>query len=104
MNKTQVLLKLILLNVFLLSTTGAFAADLEAGRVAATQCAVCHGADGRGNGIPGSSIAGMKDDVFLKHLRNFKNGTRRNVMMQMFVSRLSEEDFENLAAYYAVQK
>lgn len=92
------------ISLFLLISNGALAADIEAGRVAATQCAMCHGADGNGNGIPGSAIAGMKAEVFKKHLLEFKNGTRRNYMMEMFVDRLSDEDFDNLAAYYAIQK
>ena len=103
MNKTRLYFILISISLFLLISGRAFAADLDAGRVASTQCAMCHGADGRGNGVPGSSIAGMNAEVFKKHLRDFKSGTRRNFMMQRFVNRLSNEDFENLAAYYAIQ-
>lgn len=103
MNKKRFNIHIISLSLFLLTTGGALAADIEAGKVAATQCAICHGVDRRGNGIPGSSIAGMKVEVFIKHLRDFKTGSRRNVMMQRFVNRLSDEDFENLAAYYAIQ-
>jgi len=103
MNKTRFYFILIPVSLFLQTPSGVLAADLEAGRVAATQCAMCHGADGKGNGIPGSSIAGMNTEVFKKHLRDFKSGVRRNVMMQRFVNRLSDEDCENLAAYYAIQ-
>ncbi|WP_455199554.1 c-type cytochrome [Kaarinaea lacus] len=88
---------------FLLTSTGAIAADIKAGKVAATQCAMCHGVDGRGNGVPGSSIAGMSVEKFKQCLHDFKNGTRRNVIMKMFVNRLSEQDFDNLAAFYATQ-
>lgn len=91
------------MTLFLQTTGGALAADLEAGKVAATQCAMCHGADGKGNGVPGSSIAGINAKVFKKHLSDFKSGARRNVMMQRFVNRLSDDDFDNLAAYYAIQ-
>ncbi|WP_455218462.1 c-type cytochrome, partial [Kaarinaea lacus] len=68
-----------------------------------TQCAMCHGVNGRGNGIPGSSIAGMDIEEFKQCLTDFKNGTRRNEIMRIFVNRLSDQDFENLAAFYATQ-
>ena len=103
MNKTPMHFSLISMSLLLLTSSGAYAADVLAGKVTATQCAICHGVNGEGNGIPGSSIAGMNADKFKKHLRDFKSGIRRNVMMQRFVNRLSDEDCENLAAYYAIQ-
>lgn len=101
MNKTRVHFSLISMSLLLLTSYGAYAADVIAGKVAATQCAICHGVYGEGNGIPGSNIAGMDADKFKKHLRDFKSGTRKNVMMERFVKRLSDQDIENLAAYYA---
>ena len=101
MNKIRVHFSIISMSLLLLTSSGAFAADASAGRVAATQCAMCHGVNGEGNGIPGSSIAGMDADLFIKHLRDFKSGTRRNVMMERFANRLSDQDIENLAAYFA---
>ena len=103
MNKSHPYFNLLFMYFLLLISSGAQTADLNAGKVAATQCAMCHGVDGKGNGIPGSSIAGMKAEVFIKHLHDFKSGARRNVMMKRFVNRLSNDDFENLAAYYAIQ-
>lgn len=101
MNKTRMHFSFISLSLLLLTSSGAFAADIDAGRVTATQCAICHGVNGEGNGVPGSSIAGMDTDEFKKHLHDFKSGTRRNVMMERFAKRLSEQDIENLAAYFA---
>ena len=65
MNQTSFLI-VIVMSLFLLISTGAYAADIEAGRVAATQCAVCHGENGEGNGAPKSKISGMDVDVFKK--------------------------------------
>lgn len=101
MTKPRVHFCLISISLLLLTTSGAYAADVVAGELTATQCAICHGVNGEGNGIPGSSISGMDADEFKKHLYDFKSGKRRNVMMEMFVGRLSDEDIENLAAYYA---
>lgn len=101
MNKTRAHFSLISMSLLLLTSSGALAADVSAGRVTATQCAICHGVNGEGNGIPGSSIVGMDADQFKKHLHDFRSGTRRNVMMERFAKRLSEQDIENLAAYFA---
>lgn len=87
----------------LLLPTLAYPADPEAGRVTATQCAICHGIGGEGNGAPKSCIACLDADEFIKHINDFKNGVRKNVMMERFVKNLSDEEIENLAAYYATQ-
>ena len=101
MNKTRAHFGLICMSLLLLASSRAYAADVSAGEVTATQCAICHGVNGEGNGIPGSSIAGMDADTFKKHLHDFKSGTRKNVMMERFAKRLSEQDIENLAAFFA---
>lgn len=80
-----------------------YAADVDAGRMTATQCAICHGSDGEGNGAPKSRISGMDVEVFIKHIHDFQTGTRKNVMMERFVKNLSDEDIENLAAFYAAK-
>lgn len=103
MNKFCLYFVLISISIITQMPVGVLAADIEAGRVASTQCAMCHGADGRGNGVPGSSIAGMDVKEFKKHLMEFKSGARRNYMMEMFVNRLSAQDFDDLAAYFATQ-
>jgi len=103
MNKTRLYFSLISMSLLLPISSGAYTADVDAGKVTATQCAVCHGVYGEGNGIPGSNIAGMDVDKFKKHLHDFKSGTRKNFMMERFVKRLSDQDIENLAAYFATK-
>jgi len=101
MNQTRVYSILILMNLLLLISRGAYAVDVEAGRVTATQCAVCHGIEGEGNGIPNSCIACIDTEKFKQHLNAFKSGARKNFVMERFVKNLSDQDIENLAAYYA---
>lgn len=92
----------LLLPVFLLLLIAeAQAGDIEAGRVQATKCAICHGINGKGNGAPKSDISGMDEELFTKHINDFKSGARRNVMMQRFTKNLSDQDIANLAAYFA---
>ncbi len=104
MNATRLYVGIISLGSLLPISMGTYAADVSAGKVAATQCAICHGVNGEGNGVPGSNIAGMDVRTFKKHLYSFKNGTRKNFMMERFANRLSDRDIENLAAYFATQK
>lgn len=85
----------------LLLSTGIRAADIEAGRVKSTKCAICHGINGEGNGVPKSGIAGMDEEVFIKHINDFRSGIRKNVMMQRFTRNLTDQDIANLAAFYA---
>jgi cytochrome c553 len=103
MIKVRLFLFFVSISLFLLISSLANAADPDAGRVTATQCAICHGINGEGNGAPQSCIACIDADVFIKHINDFKSGVRKNVMMERFVKNLSDEDIENLAAYYATK-
>ena len=101
MNKKRLCSILISISLLLLISRGAYAADADEGRVTATQCAICHGIDGEGNGAPKSCIACIDVDTFIKYINEFKSGARKNVMMERFVKNLSDKEIENLAAYYA---
>ncbi|WP_455219427.1 c-type cytochrome [Kaarinaea lacus] len=89
------------ISLLLLFSEGTYAIDVEAGRVVSTQCAVCHGSDGEGHGVAKSKISGMDVGEFKKLINLYKNGERRNYMMERYTKNLSEADIENLAAYYA---
>jgi len=83
------------------TTASASSADIEAGRVVSTQCAICHGSDGEGIGVPKSCISCLDPKTFAKHIRDFQNGKRRNYMMEIIAKKLSDKDIKNLAAYYS---
>ena len=100
MSTKHLCFSLISISLFLLLAGGTYAADIKAGKVTATRCAVCHGEDGEGNGVPKSKIAGLEVSTFKKHLYDFKSGARRNFMMERFVKKLSDQDIENLAAFF----
>ena len=102
MNQSRLYFILISMSLLLISTV-TYAADIEAGRVAATQCAICHGADGEGNGAPKSKISGMDVEIFKERLNDYKCGELKNVMMERFTKNLTDEDIENLAAFYATK-
>jgi cytochrome c553 len=47
------------------------------------------------------NLKGQKEDYLVLSTKAYKDGSRNNDMMKMFVMNLSDEDIANLAAYYA---
>jgi cytochrome c553 len=66
-----------------------------------TPCAICHGADLKGMGpVPG--IAGRSPSYLVRQMYDMQQGARNGSWTQLMkpvVSRLSEEDMLNIAAY-----
>ena len=93
---------LMLTIVFLLMTVNlAYAGgDAAAGEAKAASCSGCHGADGKGIDL-NPALAGLDESFIMEQLAAFKSGTRESPMMQMFTSRLSDQDIEDLAAFYS---
>lgn len=83
--------------------------DAEAGKRKSEACSGCHGADGNGNDglmfdpkVP--RIAGQYQSYLEQALLDYRTGKRKNPIMSAFASGLTEEDRQDLAAYYASQK
>jgi cytochrome c553 len=94
--------------VFLLalcSTITAFAAgDYQAGQEKSTVCAACHGAAGISINPAWPSLAGQHAAYLVKQLHDFKNIKTRNApTMTPMVANLTEQDMNDLAAFYAHQ-
>lgn len=82
----------------------ALAADVEAGRSkAVTVCAACHGGSGISVGESIPNLAGQRTGYLAAQLRAFKEGTRKNPMMNAIASQLSVDEIASLAAYFAAQ-
>jgi cytochrome c553 len=77
--------------------------DAAAGKTKSTQCASCHGANGKGGGA-NPAIAGLDKAKFLAAIADFKSGKRNNPMMGMMAKKLSDQDAADLAAYYSALK
>ena len=78
--------------------------DAEVGKKKSTPCAVCHGANGVSASPDFPNLAGQYDDYLLKALNHYKNGKRKNPIMQAQVANLSPKDMMDLAAYFSHQK
>jgi len=67
-------------------------------------CQACHGADGNGVGDPQyPNIAGQYRDYLVVSLKAYRAKTRDNVIMQGFATTLSDQDIQDLAAYFSSQ-
>jgi len=91
---------LALLSMFGIAQAGG---DVAAGKAKAGACAGCHGASGEGN-KPNPPLAGLPEAKFVQAMKDYKSGKRPNPVMKSFAGPLSDQDFENLAAYYASLK
>ena len=89
-----------------LASGAAFAApDAEAGKTKSQPCAACHGPTGNESVDPTyPRLAGQYADYLAKALRDYKTGARKNAIMAGFATTLSEQDIEDLAAFFASQK
>ncbi len=88
----------------LLSTASAFAAgDPEAGQGKSATCAACHGADGNSPNPEWPTLAGQHANYVSKQLLNYQSGERANAIMLGMAAGLSEEDIDDLSAFYARQ-
>ena len=89
-----------LLCASVLPIAASHAADVAAGKAKAAQCAACHGANGVAVLPEAPNLAGQNPIYLAKALHDFKSGARKDEMMSMIVTGLSDADIENLAAYY----
>ena len=90
-----------------LVSTGAAAqgqAALEAGRAKAAACAVCHGPAGISSAPDAPHLAGMPAIYFVRQMRNYRSGERKHEIMAVMAKPLSDEDINNLAAWYSAIK
>jgi len=105
MENTMRILNIIAAAVLTLVHAGAQAAgDIDDGKTKAAPCAACHGADGNSPSGAFPIIAGQHKDYLARALEDYKTGKRQDPIMAGFAATLSEQDREDLAAYFASQK
>ncbi|MEI6335691.1 MAG: cytochrome c [Methylococcaceae bacterium] len=84
-------------------TAPVFAADMAAGEQKAATCTGCHGPKGKSSNAQWPNLAAQQGLYLVNQLKAFKAGTRNNPMMQAMAANLSDDDINNLAAYYSSQ-
>ncbi len=82
----------------------AFAQDsADAGAAKAAVCLACHGPNGNSVNPEWPSLAGQGARYLAEQLKLFRAGKRTNPVMMPLAMGLSDQDIEDLAAYYAAQ-
>jgi len=79
----------------------ASAGDAKAGRKAALACQTCHGLDGLSKLPEAPNLAGQVEPYLIKALNEYRDGTRRNEIMNVVAKPLSDAEIANLASYYS---
>ncbi len=74
--------------------------DIEAGKLKAVVCFGCHGNDGIGIAPNFPNIRGQKDVYLSKQLKYFRYRERDDPTMAAISQSLSDEDINNIAAYF----
>jgi len=67
-------------------------------------CLACHGPNGNALVPTWPKLAGQHTQYIYKQLMDFKSGARANEQMSPQVIPLSEQDFQDIAAYYSAQQ
>lgn len=78
--------------------------DPAKGQEKATVCAACHGADGMSVDPSYPILAGQHADYLEKALKDYREGRRSNPLMAPMAANLSDQDIEDLSAWFASLK
>lgn len=96
--------KLLALSAVLLVSPVSQAADVAAGRAKAEAvCAACHGAQGVSVSDAIPHLAAQRAAYLEGQLKAFKEGNRKNPLMNAIAAQLSADDIANVAAHFAAQ-
>ena len=71
------------------------------GKTKAAACFACHGADGNAVDPQYPRLAGQYYGYIQQVLHEYKDGRRNNPIMKGFTATLSDQDIEDIAAYYS---
>ena len=84
-----------------LFSSPAEAGDPVAGKALSATCVACHGVAGISPNPMWPNLAGQKEQYLIKQLTGLRDGERRNELMTPIAMNLSDQNIEDLAAYYS---
>jgi cytochrome c553 len=97
-------LRVLVLALAAIGAIAAHAGDAAEGEKKAATCAACHGADGVSQIPTNPILAGQYSSYLEQALKDYRSGRRQNAIMAGFASQLSDQDIEDLAAWFSSQK
>ena len=96
--------KLLALSAVVVFSPFAQATDVAAGKAkAAAVCAACHGAEGVSVSDAIPNLAAQRPAYLEGQLKAFKEGNRKNPLMNAIAAQLSADDMANVAAHFSAQ-
>jgi cytochrome c553 len=84
-----------------LSLTPVWAQDAKIGRQKVQACMVCHGQNGLSTQPDAPNLAGQPALYISTQLKAYRSGDRRHEMMAMMAQTLSDDDIQNVAAWFS---
>lgn len=78
--------------------------DPAAGQKKAATCEACHGKDGRSIDPNYPNLGGQHESYLIKALSDYRSGKRKEAIMGSMAMNLSNQDIEDLAAWFASLK
>ena len=90
-----------LMALLLLCAGAAQARDPVAGQKLAGMCAACHGLQGLSTLPNAPNLAGQPAIYVAEQLKNYRSGSRKNEVMAIIAKPLTDEQIDDLAAWYA---
>jgi cytochrome c553 len=75
--------------------------SIENGKQKAATCFACHGTDGNAVDPQYPRLAGQYNLYLQQALHEYKDGQRDNPIMKGMVATLSDQDIEDVAAYFS---
>jgi cytochrome c553 len=97
------LLGFIVCAIFAVPPLGWAKGDAAAGKVKSQVCQGCHGENGNSYGPEWPNLAAQHSSYLIKQIRNFQDGVRTNEIMNGMVAGLTQQDIEDITAYFASQ-
>lgn len=82
------------------AASGSMAANIDAGKARAMQCAACHGPNGHAVAPQTPNLAGQDEDYLAQQLRDFRSGARQDETMSVIAKPLSDTEIADLAGYF----
>ena len=101
----KIVLPLLLIAGLGLSASPSHAGNSQRGLEISATCASCHGRNGDESLQPDYPIlAGQHEDYLVYALKSYRDGRRQNAIMNGFAQTLTDQDIEDLAAWYSSQE
>ncbi len=77
--------------------------DMNAGQAKSASCVSCHGDKGNSMVSMFPKLAAQNEGYLVKQLKAFKEGTRSDATMGALAASLTDQDMQDIAAFYAAQ-